>query len=121
MSPTPQAPEEEPNFLGPLTQQALNERLELFERGFKSRLEPTIKEIAQRVADSAIREFKRELETAQRDQREAESRKSLDRWTEWSKRWVCALAGFVLCLFFGIIAQQCSELHNRITNLELKK
>jgi hypothetical protein len=125
MSPAPQAPEEEPNFLGPLTQQALNERLELFERGFKSRLEPTIKETAQRIAESAIREFKSDLENARREQEVKDLRKKTDHDLEWTIRIVSCLVVAVFTFVFSSVVSQCTgniaDLRERLSTLESKE
>jgi hypothetical protein len=85
------APEEGPQETDLVTHQALNERLELFERGFKSRLEIVRRqnEEADRKAtvNSAIREFKRELESAGLERERAESSKKLDRSMQsWQNR-----------------------------------
>jgi hypothetical protein len=132
MSAEPEAPAEEPQETDLVTHQALNVRLELFERGLKSRLEiarrereeadrKAIKEIAQLTVDNAIGELKSDLRTEQRDREIAESSKRLDRSVEWSKRFTCAVAGGAICFILFISLQECSSLHSRITTLELKK
>jgi hypothetical protein len=114
-------PAEEPLKTDLVSHEALNARLELFERGFTSRLEPTIKEAAQKIADSAIWEFKRELESTRRDQELAKSSKRLDCSIEWSARLIAVAVGFILCLIFVTGLSQCTDLHQRISTLESKQ
>jgi len=121
MSPEPTTPDEEPKDTDLVTYEALEQRFVLFERGFKNRLEPTIKEAAQKIADSAIRALKSDLERAQLEQSNAQSEAKWKRTMEWQNRVLSAGVGFVICLLFGAALTQCNELHNRITNLELKK
>jgi F0F1-type ATP synthase assembly protein I len=132
MSAEPGAPEEEPQDTDVITRQALEERLELFERGFKSRLEivrrqneeadrKAMKETAQATVDSAIREFKRELESAGLERERAESSKRLDRSMQWSIRFVSGVVGAGVMMVIVVAASQCSELHERIRTLEFNQ
>jgi multidrug efflux pump subunit AcrA (membrane-fusion protein) len=132
MSAEPGAPAEGPQETDLVTHQALNERLELFERGFKSRLEivrrqneeadrKAMKETAQATVDSAIREFKRELESERLKQEAAESSKRLDRSTQWSIRFVSGVVGAGAMMVIVVAVSQCSELHERIRTLEFNQ
>jgi hypothetical protein len=120
MSAEPGAPAEAPEA-DVVTPQALEERLELFERGLKSRLEPIIKEAAQKVTDSAIRFLKTELASEREDQRRAESSKRLNRSVEWSMRFVSGVVGAGAMMLIVVAASQCSELHERIRTLEFNQ
>jgi hypothetical protein len=104
MSPAPQAPEEEP--VPPATMRYISSVSQLAR-----------KEISAEIA-SAIREFKRELETAQRDREIAESSKRLDRSVQWSIRFVSGAVGAAIMMFIVVAGSQCSDLHERIRTLE---
>jgi hypothetical protein len=125
MSAEPGAPAEEPKETDPVTHQALEERLELFERGLKNRMDPIIKEVAQRIAESAIREFKMELETAQRDQERKESSRKTARDLEWIIRIVSCLVVAMLTLVFSAVVSQCTgniaDMRERLSTLESKE
>jgi hypothetical protein len=120
MSAAPGAPAEAPEA-DVVTSQALEERLELFGHGLKSRLEIVDRKTVEQIADRAISDLRATLERERQNRESAESSKRLDRSLEWSKRFTCAVAGGVICLVLFISLQECSSLHSRVTTLELKK
>jgi putative protein kinase ArgK-like GTPase of G3E family len=124
--------EQEPPKSDLASQEALDARLELNRRMLKREWEEALsaalkveREAAQQTAysyvTSAIRDFKNELESAGREREREESRKKTDRQMEWLNRFLAGVIGFVICMFFGIAAQQCSQVGERISTLESKE
>jgi hypothetical protein len=135
MSAEPGAPAEEPQETDLVTNHALNERLEFFERGLKERLaaerrerlaaqRESIEGEIKRIVDSAIRMFKSELENERIRERSAEDDRKFERWKIqndlWFNRFISAVAGIVISIVFGSTMSQCSHLDNRISALESK-
>jgi multidrug efflux pump subunit AcrA (membrane-fusion protein) len=108
MSEEPKAPEGQARS-DVASQEALDARLELNRRSLK------------REWEEAIRALKSALESERLDQERAESSKRLDRSIEWSKRYLCVIAGAVVMMFVMIFAEQCSSLHSRVSTLESKQ
>ncbi len=68
--------------------------------------------------ERAISRFKSNLER----EHEQQGRDKYYKQSElWFNRIVAAAAGFVISIVFTTTFSQCSELHSRITTLELKK
>jgi hypothetical protein len=78
-------------------------------------------EHVQRAIEHLKWELKQERDSERLEHERAESSKRLDRSMQWSIRFISGVVGAVLMMFFLMFAQQCSELHSRITTLELKK
>jgi DNA topoisomerase VI subunit B len=111
MTTTPQVPEEE--SVPPATMRYISSVLQLARQ-----------EVSAEIA-SAIREFKRELETAQRDQERKESSQKSTRELEWTIRIVSCLVVAVFTLAFAAVVSQCSgnisDLRERLSALESKE
>jgi CHASE3 domain sensor protein len=80
-----------------------------------------VKETIGRAVENTIRELKSDLKSAELEQEREESRKKTERSMEWLNRFLAGLIGFVICMFFGIAVQQCSQLGDRMSTLESKE
>jgi hypothetical protein len=97
---------EEPKDTDPVTHQALNDRLVLFEREFK--------EIAQKAVDQGIERLERQLSLKR-------SEESLKRSQEWLNRISSAVVGGVIAMVFMIVMSECSNFAHRLNAIESKQ
>jgi hypothetical protein len=109
----PGAPEEESKETDLVGRRDVDQMITSAVRGLKDELQRERQE-----TNNAIERAINNLEMA----REQQGRDKYYKQSElWLNRITAATAGFVICLVFTVALSQCSELHNRITALELKK
>jgi hypothetical protein len=101
---------EEPKETDPVTHQALNERLLLFEREQRK----TTEQIAQKILDEGIERLERQLSLKR-------SEESLKRSMDWSTRFVSAAVGVVFGMIFMIAMSECSNFASRLNTIESKQ
>jgi tetrahydromethanopterin S-methyltransferase subunit G len=105
----PSTPDEEPKETGLVTRQALEERLGLFERALRNRLELVTKPMVDTWIKEALTSFKSTLEgeRCRREQEQAHEKHQL--WMQRNERYmgimIGAVIGFIATMILVALAQ----------------
>ncbi len=105
----------------PATKRFVSSMIKLSEMRLRDELKPILPLSEQAISskiESAIRSLKSDLE---REHEQQDRDKYYKQSELWLNRIVAAAVAFVISIVFTTTFSQCSELHSRITTLELKK